>query len=76
VCANAPQGDAFRIYNYGRLIRNETSTGINENKVNHKFNVYPNPFSDELTIEMRENREKASFELLNSVGQIVKKGGF
>ncbi len=73
---NAPQGDAVRIYNYVRLVRNESSTGINDNKDNHKFNVYPNPFSDELTIEMREDMEKASFELLNSVGQIVKHGSF
>ena len=71
---NAPQGDAVRIYNYVRLVRNGSSTGINENKDNHLFNVYPNPVSDELTIEMKGNREKISFELLNSIGQVVHKG--
>jgi len=73
---NAPQGDAVRIYNYVRLVRNGSSTGINENKDNHLFNVYPNPVSDELTIEMKGNREKVSFELLNAFGQIVQNGSF
>lgn len=72
--ANAPQGDAVRIYNYVRLVRNGTSTGINENKDNHLFNVYPNPVSDELTIEMKGTKESASFELLNSIGQTVQSG--
>ncbi|MEI6436648.1 MAG: T9SS type A sorting domain-containing protein, partial [Bacteroidota bacterium] len=71
---NAPQGDAVRIYNYVRLVRNGSSTGINENKDNHLFNVYPNPVSDELTIEMKVTGEIASFELLNSIGQIVQNG--
>ena len=74
--ANAPQGDAVRIYNYVRLVRNGSSTGINENKDNHLFNFYPNPVSDELTIEMRGDREKVSFELLNSIGQTVQNGSF
>ena len=71
---NAPQGDAVRIYNYVRLVRNGSSTGINENKDNHLFNVYPNPVSDELTIEMKGVTEKVSFELFNSIGQIVQNG--
>lgn len=71
---NAPQGDAVRIYNYVRLVRNGTSTGINENKDNNMFNAYPNPVSDELTIEMKAKREMAKFELLNSNGQVVCKG--
>jgi hypothetical protein len=74
--ANAPQGDAVRIYNYVRLVRNGSSTGINENKDNHLFNVYPNPVFDKLTVDMRGNREKVSFELLNSMGQIMQTGSF
>jgi len=72
--ANAPQGDAVRIYNYVRLVRNVSSTGINENKDNHLINVYPNPVSDELTIEMQGTRGMANFELINSIGQVVCKG--
>ena len=73
---NAPQGDAVRIHNYVRLVRNGSSTGINENKDNHKFYVYPNPVSDKLTMERRGDHEIAIFELINSVGQIVQKGSF
>jgi hypothetical protein len=73
---NAPQGDAVRIYNYVRLVRNGSSTGINENKLNHLFNIFPNPVSDELTIEMRGDSEKVRFELLNSISQTVQNGSF
>jgi hypothetical protein len=59
-----------------RLVRNGSSAGINENKDNHLFNVYPNPFSDELTIDRREDNEMVKFELVNSVGQIVQNGSF
>jgi len=71
-----PQGDVVRINNYVRLVRNTTSTGINENKDNHLFNVYPNPVSDELTIEMIGDKGNVSFELLNSIGHIVQTGSF
>jgi len=71
-----PQGDAVRIYNYVRLVRNGSSTGINENKYNHLFNVYPNPVFDELTIEKSGDSEITSLELLNSIGQIVQNGSF
>ncbi|MEI7661920.1 MAG: DUF1566 domain-containing protein [Bacteroidota bacterium] len=73
---NAPQGDAVRIYNYVRLVRDQSSNGTDENKDNNKFKVYPNPVSDELTIEMRGDRGKVSFELLNSMGRIVQTGSF
>jgi hypothetical protein len=65
-----------RVLNYVRLVRNESSTGINETKDTHLFNVYPNPISDELTIEMRGGREKVNFELVNSIGQTVQNGSF
>jgi hypothetical protein len=63
-----------RINNYVRLVRNVTTSGINDSKNNPLFNVYPNPASDELTIEMKGNRELSNFELLNSMGQVVRKG--
>ncbi len=72
--ANAPQGDAVRIYNYARLVRNVASTGINENINENNFNIYPNPVSDELVIEIQENNEKANYEIYNSFGQILQKG--
>jgi hypothetical protein len=69
--ANSPQGDAVRIYNYARLVRNVASTGINENINENNFNIYPNPVSDELNIELNGNTEELTFDIFNSIGQIV-----
>ncbi len=76
--ANAPQGDAIRIYNYLRLVRNiQGTTGINNVKVKAKsFSFYPNPVSDKLVIEKNSNNEKLKFELINAMGQTVYKGYF
>jgi hypothetical protein len=74
--ANAPQGDAVRIYNYARLVRTATPVSINENKVHNSFNVYPNPVSNELVIELQGINETAKFEIFNSIGQSVIAGSF
>jgi hypothetical protein len=36
--------------------------------------VYPNPLNDELTIQIIGNKEKTSFEILNTLGQVVREG--
>ena len=72
--ANAPQGDAVRILNYARLVRNTGPTGLNEIKLNDKLNIYPNPVSDQLTIEIKGNIEKVNLEIFNSLGQNVYTG--
>jgi Zn-dependent metalloprotease len=36
--------------------------------------VYPNPVSNELTIDFEDNSEKIGFEIINSIGQTVHKG--
>ncbi|NVO03425.1 MAG: DUF1566 domain-containing protein [Bacteroidetes bacterium] len=69
--ANAPQGDAVRISNYVRLVRNTVPASINENGNPDLFNVYPNPVSDQLTIEMNGSNEKITIEIFNSIGQSV-----
>lgn len=74
--ANAPQGDAVRIYNYARLVRTATPAGINENKANNSINVYPNPVSNELVIELQGSNETTKFEIFNSIGQSVISGSF
>lgn len=55
-----PQGDAIRINNYVRLVRNaETTTGgINETMIQIK--VYPNPASSSITINSDRNIENVS----------------
>ena len=65
------------------FIKNETAvasldkyivTGLNDPVVNlNKINCYPNPFNDELTIEINlPNEAKGEVEVLNQLGQKVK----
>ena len=39
-------------------------------------NVYPNPVSNELNIEIAGNAERLNFEILNGIGQVVFRGSF
>lgn len=50
------------------------NTGIDAINNNKNIKVYPNPFNNELIIEMQGNKEKLDFEILNSIGQSVYKG--
>ena len=41
---------------------------------NKTVNVYPNPVSDELTIEIEDNDVNLKFEIINAIGTVVVKG--
>ena len=41
---------------------------------NTAIEVYPNPVSNELIIEIKGNSQPINFEILNSIGQMVFKG--
>jgi len=71
---NSPQGDAIRISNFVRLVRNTQATGINEPNDTPLFNISPNPFTDALSIEMTGNSETTNYELINALGQHVLNG--
>ena len=47
------------------------STGIISADEQPSYSLYPNPFSDELTIETNGNNTKGNFEILNAIGQVV-----
>jgi len=51
-----------------------TIGGIELNEINKTAKVYPNPVSDELIIELDGNKEDVTFEILNSIGNVVLKG--
>jgi len=51
-----------------------TSVGVDMLLANDGISVYPNPFSSQLTIELKENKKERYFEILNSLGVIVFKG--
>ena len=56
------------------IATNDPSFGISTISFDKNFKVYPNPVSNELIIEIKGNKEKTDFEILNSIGQIVFKG--
>ncbi|MEI6346459.1 MAG: LamG-like jellyroll fold domain-containing protein [Bacteroidota bacterium] len=50
------------------------NTGISSNQGNKSILVYPNPVSNELTLEIEDNTKLIYFEILNSIGQVIFKG--
>ncbi len=54
-------------------IINVSGTIINSVELDNTINVYPNPVSNELTIETEKN-DKVNFEILNALGHVVFKG--
>ena len=50
------------------------NTGISYNQRNKSIKVYPNPVSNELTLEIEDNTKLIYFEILNSIGQVIFKG--
>jgi hypothetical protein len=55
-------------------IINPLSVGIGSIEKDKTINIYPNPVSNELIIEMEGNKDILGFEILNSIGQVVYKG--
>lgn len=53
---------------------NFTISNIQTNETTKVLNIYPNPVSNELIIEIKGNTEIEYFEIFNSLGQIVFKG--
>lgn len=54
---------------------NITSSGI-EDIENNLYKVFPNPFTDKLLVEFKAGNRIIDYQLINSNGQIVKKGVF
>lgn len=68
-----PQGDAIRIYNYVRLVRNAGSTtGINQIENKSQLNIYPNPSQDFLTINLNKTiAANAEITIYSFTGELV-----
>ena len=49
-------------------------TGINPTESTNSFKVYPNPVTNELTLEFTGNTSPANFEIINSLGQVIHNG--
>jgi hypothetical protein len=53
---------------------NVVTIGVDITSNNKSIEVYPNPVSNELTIEVKGSADRTDFEILNLAGQIVFKG--
>jgi C1A family cysteine protease len=60
-------------FSTGSKTQEEAESTIEYNE-NNTIKVYPNPVSNELTIEIEGNTNNTSFEILNSIGQLVLAG--
>jgi hypothetical protein len=50
------------------------TSGINENNLLNSFDVYPNPCQNELHIEVNSTENSTTYEVFNSIGQVVQFG--
>jgi len=50
------------------------TTGIEINETNDLVKVYPNPVTDELSIELKGNTKRSDFKIVNLQGQVVSHG--
>ncbi|MCF8380111.1 MAG: sulfatase-like hydrolase/transferase [Bacteroidales bacterium] len=65
-----PQGDAIRINNYVRLVRNaEPITGINKIENNYQLRIYPNPAKNFIAIE--NDRQIKNISIFTMQGLMV-----
>lgn len=55
---------------------NKITSSLDNIKRSHKFDVYPNPFSDELFIESVNQNHPAKYGITNTLGQLVSSGRF
>ena len=65
-----PQGDAIRISNYVRLVRNvDVKASVKTTETTNEIRIYPNPSSTNCTVS--SSQKLKSIELFNSVGESV-----
>ena len=46
-------------------------TDVETTNLKRDINIYPNPVSNELTIEVEGNNEQLNFEIINAIGQVI-----
>ncbi len=72
----APMNSKHKVYFVGTggdLFYCDLSVGIEENKLNPKVLIYPNPATNQVTIDLKlEEADNLQMELINSLGEIIK----
>jgi len=68
-----PQGDAIRIYNYVRLVRNIATSAVkNLESDNNLLTVYPVPVKDVCNISLKKKYNQIKVEVYNLLGCKIK----
>ncbi len=69
---NGPQGDVVRIFNYVRLVRTDSSVGINETSIQeNSLKIYPNPVDGDFLLKFENSTQtRVSARIINSLGQV------
>lgn len=69
---HGPQGDVIRIYNYVRLVRDSTTTGIGDSPSKEaNMQIFPNPAHDLLNFAFDEPDPDARVQVTSLTGQVV-----
>ncbi|MFO7722244.1 MAG: DUF1566 domain-containing protein [Bacteroidales bacterium] len=67
-----PQGDAIRIYNYARLVRNVAPiAGFNDVNPVPQYCIRPNPVSDLCTVTLNKGYDQINIEIFNITGHKI-----
>lgn len=68
-----PQGDAIRIYNFVRLVRDGgASSGLDNINPNMQFAIFPNPVLEECRISLDRKHHQIKIEVCNAIGNKLK----
>ena len=72
-----PQGDAIRIYNYVRLVRNINPTSsVEQNNNDGSLLFYPNPVLNDFTIKLDKSYSTINISIVGTMGETVKTFNF
>jgi len=68
----APQGDAVRIYNYVRLVRDAgNTTGMNKIKPELNMKIYPNPANEIISVNLATINKMNDLLIYNQLGEAI-----
>ncbi|MEI8202249.1 MAG: T9SS type A sorting domain-containing protein [Bacteroidota bacterium] len=76
VTINGCPSDTSNIRHVFIFILHLANVGLDEFEEPGAISIYPNPASDEITIEAKGNNEKIGFEIINPIGQMIFEGSF
>ena len=68
---HGPQGDVQVVYNYVRAVRYITPQSSQLYNAADKFSIYPNPFSNRLTVSSNEALNKIDYTVFDVSGKVL-----